>query len=154
MEMPMFTPYSAPSPALICRLFTLVMAAFVVLMTTACPLDDIFEEPQILSMTVTPDTIPRSDVGMTDEYFTVTLRLLNFTEEITDVVVFIQEPYLEAVPQEEVFVSEQGDEIELRGIAKTWFSGYTPGVYNIGALVRTATISVRENNLATVTVTD
>lgn len=135
------------------RFFAPCLLALIIVTATACPLDDIFEEPQILSMTVTPSSLPRSEIGMTDEFFTVVLSLINFDEEIENVSVFIQDPYRDAVPQE-ILIGPRGDEVELRGIAKTWFTGFTPGTYQIGALIETETVSVRENNLATVTVTD
>lgn len=114
---------------------------------SGCLLDP--TEPGIVSMTITPDVISASDTGMTDEFFTVELTVINFADEIDQVTVFTQDPRVEAEPQNVVV---EGNVVVLSGIAKSWFTDFDPGVHNIGATVESATASITENNLATVTI--
>ena len=110
--------------------------------------------PRIESLSLTPDTIATSDTGMTDEYFTATLVVAGFEDEITldEVDIFIQEPdVVDAVPQDR---SIDGNTITLDRIAKSWFAGLSAGTYPIGANVESETESVSELNLFEITVTD
>lgn len=110
--------------------------------------------PRIESLEITPDTISTSETGMTDEYFTATLVVAGFEDEIIldDVDIFIQEPdIVDAVPQDR---SIAGDTITLDRIAKSWFAGLGAGVYSIGANVESETETVNELNLFEITVTE
>ena len=107
---------------------------------------------QIVSLTLEPNTISLSDTGMTDEYFTVTLVTGGFVDPVDPetAVVFIQEP--ERTEAEPGTREVSGNTITLGMIAKSWFAGLEPGVYNIGAEVSSETEQVRQLDLATVTV--
>ena len=122
---------------------TLAFAAF------SC--GEVTEDAQIVSLTIDPSIITTSETGMTDEFFTVEMVVANFDDAIDpeSVVVFRQEPTrTDAVGE----VSIDGDNIAVRMIAKAWFSGVDAGEYNIGAEVESASQSIREFDLAVVTV--
>ena len=106
---------------------------------------------QIVSLEIDPDTLSRSDTGMTDEFFTATLVVSGFADpiDVDEVSVFIQEPSVEAEPGSR---SIEGDTITLGMIAKSWFAGLDAGVYDIGAEVSSETEQVRQLDLATVTI--
>lgn len=106
---------------------------------------------EIVSLTIEPNTLSLSETGMTDEYFTATLVVDGFTDEIDldEVTVFIQEPPVDAEPGERDI---DGNTITLSMIAKSWFAGLEVGTYDIGAEVSSATEQVRQLDLATVTV--
>ncbi len=109
--------------------------------------------PRIDSLTIEPDTLSASETGMTDEFFTATLVIAGFEDEIVldEVEIFIQEPEVAAVPQDATI---EGDTIILDQIAKSWFAGLEPEIYDIGASVESETESIRELNLTTITVTE
>lgn len=125
----------------------------VLLLTSAaaCIVDD-EGDPQIVSMTVTPSQISRSEAGTSNEFFTATIQVANFDDEITDAAVYIVSPSRTAVPGK---IEIEGDTIILSEIAKTWFGDLEPGVYKLGARVKSETVpKLEENDLTTVTVTD
>ena len=126
-----------------------VVLCVVAMMLVGCG-EDLFE-PTISSLTIDPETISLSDTGMTDEFFTVNLSVDNFEDTVTDVTIFRQEPNrVDAVGD----VTIDGTTITVRMIAKSWFAGVEPGEYNIGAEVDSPNQSVREFDLATVTVVE
>ncbi|MBA2662534.1 MAG: hypothetical protein H0U74_09590 [Bradymonadaceae bacterium] len=131
-------------------LFSALFLAVTTLIIAGCPID-LGDEPRIVSMNIDPSVISRSEVGMTDEYFNIELSTINFDEDITGVEVYIQlTPVRNAVGT----VIVEGETILIERIAKTWFGGLEPGTYSIGAQVRTSSVTVRENNLATVVIED
>lgn len=107
---------------------------------------------EIVSLTLSPDTISLSDTGMTDEYFTATLVVDGFIDpvDVDSVEVFIQDP--ERVEAEPGTRDIDGNTITLGMIAKSWFAGLEAGVYNIGAEVSSETEQVLQLDLTTVTV--
>ena len=107
--------------------------------------------PSILSLTVDPDVISLSDTGMTDEFFNVTIVVSGFDDEIDPerTRVFVQEPNVDAVAG---FTDVSGSTITLQMIAKTWVGGLDAGLYDVGAEVRSATESVTQQDLATITI--
>lgn len=142
--------FSALAPQSIRRNFWLILALLIISVATGCIVDE-EGDPQIISMTVSPNSISRSETGSTSEYFTVTIDIANFEDEVTSAEVYIQSP---ARTAEHGQIEIEGDTIILSQIAKTWFGNLEVGTYNLGATVRTDTVTVRENNLTTVTITD
>jgi hypothetical protein len=109
--------------------------------------------PTIVSMTISPNSIPKANGGMTDQFFEVTIVTSGFASPLSDDVrVFIQENQQEAVAGEVVI---NGDTIVMKKIAQSWFQGLEPATYNIGATVNSEDNAEQVNqlNLATVTVT-
>ncbi|RAL24984.1 hypothetical protein DL240_01880 [Lujinxingia litoralis] len=125
----------------------LLLLVVALLSLSGCLLDP--TEPGIASMTITPSVISLSETGMTDEYFTIELTVVNFTDEIEEVTVFTQSPEIEAVPQS---VVAEGNVVVLSGISKSWFTNFDTGAHPIGATVTSASASITERNLATVTI--
>lgn len=138
----------APNSAPIKLWFLVLILALAT--TTACIVDE-DTDPQIVSMSVTPSQISRSEAGTA--IFTATIQVANFDEDIADaqVEVYIVSPMRVADPEQ---IELEGETIILSDIGKSWFGGLEPGVYNIGALVETDTVTIRENNVTTVTITD
>jgi len=132
--------------SLLSRASTLLVV-FSLITLAGCLLDP--TEPGIVTMSISPDVISASDTGMTDEYFTIEITVVNFSDEIEEVTVFTQSPRVDAEPQNVVV---EGNVVVLSGIAKSWFTDFEPGVHSIGATVSSATASITENNLATVTI--
>ena len=125
-----------------------------VVVTSAC--EEAFSGPSIDSMTVEPDTIPKTDVGMFDEFFTITIQVSGFEAPIADATAFIADNNKEA-PETHPDYREtvQGNTITMENIPKQWFKGQPPGIYDIGAeVVDEDGTSDQQRNLATVTVTD
>lgn len=115
--------------------------------------------PTITSVTVTPSTIPKSQTGMTDEYFDVTINTSDFEGEFESAEVFIQVP--DGAPMDSLGQFEPvepGDMTTIvnvpRTIATSWFGDVGAGTYNIGARVTTDLEEVTQRDLTTVTVTD
>lgn len=134
--------------------------ALVAALTTGCGEDLLDNGPQIVSMTITPDEIPSTSTGMTDQFVTVTLTVSGFTDAINvDATrVFIEDNDVEGVFQTATL---SGDTITLDEIATSWFQGLTPGAYPLGAEVFSVdgengepTESVSQLGLATVTITE
>lgn len=129
----------------------LLMPLLLMLVLAGCG-EDLGSGASILSLSVDPDVVSASDTGMTDEFFTVTLVVAGFEEavEADQTRVFIQEASdRDAVPGDTTL---DGDTITLQMIAKTWVGGLEPGLYDIGAEVRSATESVIQRDLATITI--
>jgi hypothetical protein len=127
------------------------LAAAMLLAAGCGAIDD--NGPSIVSMTVTPGSIPRASGGMTDQFFQVTIVTSGFGAALSeDARVFIQENEQEAVAGEIVI---EGETIILKQIAQSWFQGLDPATYNIGATVRSEgdAEQVTQLNLAQVTVT-
>ncbi len=108
-------------------------------------------DPEIISLTITPSQISRSEAGTSNEFFTATIEVANFADDIIDAEVYIVSPSRTAVPGK---IDIDRDTIILSEIAKSWFSGLEPGVYTLGASVKSETVADRNNVLTTVTVTD
>ncbi len=125
-------------------------ALAMVLGNTSCI--DAASDPDIVSVTVSPNTVPRSSTGMTDEFFTVTIVTSGFTSPPTGATVAIQEldPKLEAQPGA---TEINGDTITLQEIPKSWFGGLEEGTYNIETTVTSDLTDLTQSNTATVTVT-
>lgn len=104
------------------------------------------------SMIIDPNVVGvNTDGGMTDEHFTVTITVSGFLDEVdpAQTLVFIQEPQVDAIAGE---TSIAGDVITVGKIQKTWIGGLEPGVYDVGAEVHSATETVLQRNLATITI--
>ncbi len=128
-----------------------ILVALLLTTVASCIVDD-EGGPQIVSMTITPPQISRSETGTSNEFFTATIEVANFDDEITDASIYIVAPYKLAVPGK---VEIEGNTIILSGIAKTWFGDLDAGVYKLGARVKSGTVpKLEENDLTTVTVTD
>jgi hypothetical protein len=130
------------------------LALLLLLLTTASGCGDVLNDgPTITSLTVSPSSVVQTDTGMTDEFFTITLSFSGFESDVIvdETRVFIQDPEIDAVPGT---ADLNGDTITLGMIAKTWVGGLAPGVYEIGAEVRSETESVTERNLATIEITE
>jgi hypothetical protein len=132
-----------------------LLAAAILLITAVSagcgPIDD--NLPTIVSMSITPNSIPRANGGMTDQFFEITIVTANFSSPLSENVrVFIQENNEEAVAGE---ITINGDTIVLKRIAQSWFQGLEPATYNIGATVNSEgeAEQATQRNLATVTVT-
>jgi hypothetical protein len=122
--------------------------------TTACEeaLDGGFGST-ISSFTISPDRIPQSDTGMTDEFFDVSMTVSGFETPVSSVELFIQETGQQAPLNSERELSVVGSSVSVSNIAKTWFNGVSPGIYNIGATVTAEDGSeVTQRNLGTVEV--
>lgn len=130
------------------------LLAWATTLATGC--EEALGGPSITSFTISPDEIPRTDTGMTDEHFTMALTVSGFEAEIDDVNAFIQENG-HSHPREDASydLSIQGNSIDIEGVPLTWFSGVGAGTYNIGATVTDVNESeVTQRNLAEVTVTE
>jgi hypothetical protein len=140
--------------------FSILIVVFSLFALTSCG-EDLGGGPEIVSMTISPDTLSVTETGMTDQFFTVTLEVAGFTDEIDleETRVFIQgTDEVDAVFQTSAQV---GNTITLGMIATGWFQTQVPGVYDIGASVQTIagdtgqpTEQVTQLNLATVTITE
>ena len=119
-------------------------------MTSCIPPDD--GSPQITSMTITPSTIKKSSIGMTDESFTITIETANFTEPLESADVRIQDLNRSASTDTAPEIS--GDTIVIKNVLLSWFNGAAPGTYAISAKVFSEgdLQAASEINLATVTV--
>jgi len=122
--------------------------------------EDFGSGPEIVSMTISPSTLSVTETGMTDQFFTVTIGISGFTDEIDveETRVFIQGPDVEAIFQTSSIV---GNTITLGNIATGWFQTQPVGTYDIGATVQTVpgdtgqpSEQVTQLNLATVTITE
>lgn len=127
--------------------------------STGCGEDLLENGPEIVSMTISPDEIPSTSTGMTDQFATVTLTVAGFTDPINvDATrVFIEDNGVEAVFGT---ASMTGNTITLEEIATSWFQGLEPGEYPLGAEVFSVdgdngepTESVSQLGLTTVTIT-
>ncbi|NND02491.1 MAG: hypothetical protein HKN91_06870, partial [Acidimicrobiia bacterium] len=120
------------------------------LFLSACG-EDLGEGPSIDSLIVDPDVVAESDTGMTDEFFVVTINFSGFEEPVDPDLtrVFIQQPERDAVAGS---TDVTGNTITMTMIAKTWTVGLDTGQYNVGAEVRSATESVTQRDLATITI--
>ena len=158
------TPDHAPTrrPARLRHLALFALLALVVGGLGACTgLEDDLGGATIESLTIDPDTIPLSDTGMSDEYFTATLNVSGFTEpidpEATTVFVEANGEEIEAVPQD---IQISGNTIILDQIQTGWVGSLEPGTYQVGATVQTELTEgsrfpaerVTERGLATITI--
>ena len=121
--------------------------------------DDLLGGAEIVSMTISPDSVASTSTGMTDQFVTVTLVVSGFADPVNvdGTQVFIEENGVEGIYQN---ASLSGDTITLTEIATSWFQGLTPGTYQLGAEVVSVdgdngepTEQVRQLGLATITVT-
>ena len=122
-----------------------------VLFLSACG-EDLLGGAAIDSLIIDPDVVGvNTDGGMTDEFITATLTVSGFEDEILpeETLVFIQEPQVDAIAGETTMT---GSVITLSKIQKTWIGGLEPGIYDVGAEVRSATETVLQRNLATITI--
>lgn len=129
----------------------LMLPLLLLLALTGCG-EDLGSGASIVSLVIDPNVVSAQDTGMTDEYFTVTLTFAGFEEAVIadETRVFIQEASdRDAVPGSTTL---DGSTITLAMIAKTWVVGLDPGIYDIGAEVRSATESVIQRDLATITI--
>jgi hypothetical protein len=107
----------------------------------------------IVSVNVSPSSIPQNDTGMTDETIDVSMTVAGFAGQITEADVFLQLQNNERDAQKDDFVVE-GNTIELVGITKSFFGNLDPGDYQLGATVTSdAGEFVQELDLATVSIT-
>lgn len=149
------------SNALVVFLSLIGLAAAIGL--TGCG-DDFFSENTVLDANVEPSSIPKSDTGMGDEYFTVTVDYRGFDGGITEAGAFIQNPEpggsdVSATIRDgslEVYPDESRLEFET---LKSWFSGFDPGTYSIGATISGTTsdgldVESTRRGLAQVTITE
>lgn len=136
-------------PFAVMKATTLVaMLAFL----TACPVDFLdLETPEVLNLTIAPSSISVADTGSTNT-FTIEMSVANFDDEIEFATVFIQNGNREA-QFDESDLTIDGNLIVITGVSYTWFQGYNPGTYDIGARVESLTVEHRQSNLATVTIT-
>ncbi len=140
--------------------FSILVLVLSTFMVAGCG-EDFGGGPEIVSMTISPDTLSVTETGMTDQFFTITLEVAGFTDEIDvdETRVFIQgTDEVDAIFQSSAIV---GNTITLGMIATGWFQTQVPGVYDIGASVQTIagetgqpTEQVTQLNLATVTITE
>lgn len=121
--------------------------------------DDLLGGPEIVSMTISPDSVASTGTGMTDQFVTVTLVVDGFTDPINvnGTRVFIEENGIDGVYQSASLV---GDTITLTEIATSWFQDLAPGEYPLGAEVVSEdgdngepTEQVSQLGLATFTIT-
>lgn len=143
--------FASLAPQFVRRSFWLFLTLVLLATATSCIVDD-DGDPKIISLTINPSQISRSETGTTKEFFTATIEVENFDDEITEAVVYIVSPFKEAssAPFE-----IEGNTIVLREIAKAWFANLEPGVYKIGARVTSDTVpKLQESNLTTVTITE
>lgn len=121
--------------------------------------DDLLGGPEIVSMTISPDSVASTATGMTDQFVTVTLVVAGFADPINvdGTRVFIESNGIEGVYQNAAL---SGDTITLTEIATSWFQGLTPGEYPLGAEVVSQdgdngepTEQVSQLGLATITIT-
>lgn len=126
-----------------------VTAAFVL---TGCGELDDLTGGEIVSLEIDPNTLSLSDTGMTDEFFTATMVVSGFEDpvDVDTAVVFLQEP--ERVDAAPGFSEIDGDTITLGMIAKTWVGGLDAGAYSVGAEISSETETVRQLDLATITI--
>jgi len=119
------------------------------LLLTSC--GDEFGGASIDSLTISPSSIRTAETGMTDEFFTVTIGISGFEDDIDEdaVRVFVQDPEVDAIPGS---VDVATNTITLNMIAKTWVGGLPAGLYDVGAVVRSQTESVTQRDLATITI--
>ena len=107
----------------------------------------------ISNFTIEPNRIPKIERGMGDEFFQVSMTVAGFDTPVTGVALFVQETGWEAPlnPERELIVT--GSTVEVRNLAKSWFSQAQPDIYTIGATVTAEDGSqVTQRNLATVEV--
>lgn len=128
------------------------------LLTLSSCVPDVFG-PTITDVTVDPSTIAKSNTGMTDEYFDVTISTSGFEGEFESAEVFIQVPDGAPIDSLGSFRTAEDGDIstiinENQTIATSWFGDVEAGTYNIGARVTTDLEEVTQRDLATVTVTD
>ncbi|MEZ4461877.1 MAG: hypothetical protein R3E66_19580 [bacterium] len=124
-----------------------------------CGEDLLNNGPEIVSMSISPDSVPATSTGMTDQFVTVTLTVAGFNDPINvdGTRVFIEANNVDGVYQSSALV---GDTITLSTIATSWFQGLTEGEYSLGAEVVTVdgdngepTEKVSQIGLATITIT-
>jgi hypothetical protein len=136
------------------RILSALVLVFLATALSGCGELDDLTGAQIASLQIDPDTLSLSDTGMTDEFFTATMVVSGFEDEVDveTAVVFLQDPErVEAAPG---FREIEGDTITLGMIAKTWVGGLEPGAYSVGAEVSSATETVRQLDLATITIVE
>lgn len=110
--------------------------------------------PDITGLNVQPQTIPQSDIGMTDETLDVSITIDGFTGAIQDANIFVQLDGDQRDAVKDDFQMSGDDTIILVGIQKSLFNGLQPGSYKLGASVSSdAGEQVQELDLATVTIT-
>lgn len=121
--------------------------------------DDLLGGPEIVSMSVSPDSVASTATGMTDQFVTVTLVVGGFTDPINvdSTRVFIQDTNTDGIYQSATL---SGDTITLTEIATSWFQGLSAGDYSLGAEVVSndgdngePTEQVSQLGLATITIT-
>ncbi len=140
------------APAFPRRTTGVLVATLALFVLTACPLDFAdLDTPEILNLTVAPSSISVADTGSTSQTFSIEMSVVNFDDEIEFATVFIQDGNREAQFNDDD-ISIDGNLIVITGIAYTWFQGYDPGTYDIGAEVHSATVQHNQRNLATVTI--
>lgn len=135
------------------------VVAVAVVLGAGCGEDLLNNGPEIVSMSISPDSVPATSTGMTDQYVTVVLTVDGFTDPINvdSTRVFIETNNVDGVYQSAALA---GNTITLSNIATSWFQGLTVGEYDLGAEVVTEdgdngepTEQVSQIGLATITIT-
>lgn len=119
---------------------------------TGCPLelDDDFG-PQILNVTVDPSSIVHIEETLDDsQHFEITISTQDLDGEILGANVFIGDEQRYAAYDNMEVIDD--NIVVLHGVAYTWFQGYDPGVYDIGAEVDSENGYIFELDQAAVTI--
>ncbi len=124
----------------------------IVMVASAC--EEAFGGPQIVSFEIVPDSIPKADSTMDDEYFDVTMQVSGFDAPIDEQEIDLFLVHNDrSVPVDTEFTVD-GSTIGARP-KKKWVQDLDPGVYTIGASVADENgTSVTDRNLGEVEVTD
>lgn len=134
----------------ILRMALLLGALGMLFSLTACvPLE---EAPSIVSVNLSPSTI---QVNRYNGTMNVSIIIDGFEGEIVEADVFIQIPPDSPRDAQKDSITADTGAVILHGVAKTWFQGLEPGLYNIGASVTSnAGETIEQLDLATVTITE
>lgn len=124
---------------------------FLLLLFSLFSCDEIELGATVDTLNVVPNTLSLSDTGMTDEYFTITMKVSGFDGEIEkdSIKVFRQNPRVVAIPES---ITITGNTIKLNRIAKSWFGGVASGSYQIGVEMSSQGQFINEQDLAKVVV--
>lgn len=121
--------------------------------TSGCGVLDLGQGAQIVSVEISPNTISRNNMTMTDE-FTIVIVTAGFETPLAGARVLIQQNQNPAEPQNTPVI--QGDTITLERIPQFWFQGLAVGEYPLSVRVfsEDEVESVEELDVASVTVTE
>ena len=113
---------------------------------------ELANDASIVSVTITPDAIPESATGMTDEVFNIVIVTEGFGAPLESATVAIEEVDRTAEPEAGSFMIN-GNTVSF-ATKKSWFSGLEQGVYKIRATVTSegAADKITRGNATTVTI--